>query len=291
MKPINPPQLNLLVALLTIVCGLSAHVRAQKSGSVPTAEKKEKDKEKEKPLAAKPRREETPPPRRPGFRASNPNLELVLIAPGEFMMGSNRNEAGEQPVHRVAVTKAFYLGKYEVTQAQWQAVMGYNPSRFKGDTRPVEQVSWDRAQLFLKALNEIDRRYVYRLPTEAEWEYACRAGTTGDHAGDPSLLAWHAGNVDDEGARPVGQKQPNAWGLFDMHGNVREWCADWLDRGYYAVSPPADPRGPETGEFRVLRGGSWQYHFKDASSSARWGDIPQFRDESTGFRVAADKRN
>jgi formylglycine-generating enzyme required for sulfatase activity len=188
-------------------------------------------------------------------------MELVFIPAGEFMMGSpdgeKDRERDEGPVHRVRITKGFYLGKYEVTQGEWEKVMGNNPSYFGGNVRfPVEMVSWDDCQEFLrKAGNDL------RLPTEAQWEYACRAGTGtrfsfGDDDGSLGDYAWYLAN---SGSKPheVGQKKPNAWGLYNMHGNVWEWCSDWHGEKYYGESPADDPQGPAGGESRVLRGGGW----------------------------------
>jgi formylglycine-generating enzyme required for sulfatase activity len=181
-------------------------------------------------------------------------------------MGSPDSDKGrqvsdEKPQHRVRITKPFYLGKYLVTQEQWEAVMGNNPSHFKGPKNPVEQVSWDDCQQFLRqAQREVGvRGGKFQLPTEAQWEYACRAGSTtrycfGDDESGLGEYAWYDKNSGNK-THPVGEKKPNAWGLYDMHGNVWEWCQDWYDGGYYANSPTDDPTGP--GSNRVLRGGSW----------------------------------
>jgi len=210
-------------------------------------------------------------------------MKLVLIRPGKFMMGEGEYR------HEVTISKPFYMGVTEVTQAQYEAVMGKNPSYYKGATNPVDQVSWDDATEFCKKLSEKIRQAV-RLPTEAEWEYACRAGTQtafsfGD---DPSALgdyAWWDGN---SGAttHPVGQKRPNAWGLYDMHGNVWEWCADWF--GEYPKGPVTDPSGPATGsDIRVVRGGSW-YDVGSVSfrCACRFSYDPPDRSVSYGFRCA-----
>ena len=166
-------------------------------------------------------------------------LEMVQIPAGEFLMGTPNSDSNglnaEKPRHRVRITKPFYLGKYLVTQEQWGAVMGNNPSYFKGPKKPVEQVSWDDCQQFLRKLNAISvaGEGRFQLPTEAQWEYACRAGSTtrycfGDEESRLGEFAWYNVNSGEQTHR-VGEKKPNAWGLYDMHGNVWEWCADWFD--------------------------------------------------------------
>ncbi|MBI4474008.1 MAG: SUMF1/EgtB/PvdO family nonheme iron enzyme [Acidobacteria bacterium] len=191
---------------------------------------------------------------------AQPEMEFVKIQPGEFLMGCSANdtecEENEKPAHRVRIMKAFEIGKFEVTQAQWQAVMGTNPSRFKGPNLPVDNVSWNNTQEFLRKLNERKDGYRYRLPTEAEWEYAARAGTTSAFAGPLDAVAWYEKNSGST-THPVGHKQPNAWGLYNVHGNVWEWVQDFYGNRYYASSPAADPPGAPSGEFRVMRGGSW----------------------------------
>ena len=187
-------------------------------------------------------------------------LELVWIPPGEFMMGSADGHKDEIPVHKVRITRGFYMGKYEVTQPQWEMIIGFNPSTFPRPSRPVERVSWFDCQEFVRKLSE-KTGHTFRLPTEAEWEYACRAGTTSRYyfGDDPDLLdlyAWYIGN---SGLRsqPAGVKNPNAWGLCDMLGNAWEWCQDWYGKKYYETSPAEDPQGPETGHDRIIRGGGW----------------------------------
>jgi formylglycine-generating enzyme required for sulfatase activity len=225
------------------------------------------------------------------------DMEFVMIPAGSFMMGSADDDKDawsvEKPAHKVTISKPFYLGKYEVTQAQWEAVMGNTPSRFKGRTNPVEQISWNDAQAFIYRLNKQEGHSRYRLPTEAEWEYAARAGSTsaycfGDDAGQLKQYAWY-----DENSRstyPVGQKAPNAWDLYDMHGNVREWVQDWYGEGYYSRSPRTDPQGPSSGSSRVpgrvLRGGSWCVVARGCRSACRSGITPDLRDDSVGFRLA-----
>jgi formylglycine-generating enzyme required for sulfatase activity len=218
-------------------------------------------------------------------------MEFVLIPAEEFQMGSNDTQAfaNEQPVHTVRLTKPFYLGTYEVTQAQWEAVMGNNPSHFKGDSAlPVESVSWQDAQEFIRRLNARERGTAfYRLPTEAEWEYAARAGSTtaysfGNSAGDLGRYAWHEANAG-ENTHPVGQLQPNAWGLYDMHGNVWEWVQDWY--GNYSHGTAVDPAGPSSGSARVNRGGGWDSDARACRSALRIDGAPGFRFGSLGVRL------
>jgi formylglycine-generating enzyme required for sulfatase activity len=215
-------------------------------------------------------------------------MKLVLIPPGEFTMG------GGGGAHKVTITKAFCLGKYEVTQEEWEAVMGRgnNPSSFKGPKNPVEQVSWEDCQFFLKKLGEKcgAAEGSYRLPTEAQWEYACRAGSTGGFCfGDSEVeldeYGWFDKNSEKK-THPVGEKKPNAWGLFDIHGNVWEWCADWFGQDYYKASPRSDPTGPPSGSIRVNRGGSWGGAAWLCWSAYRDLREPGFRNIFLGFRVS-----
>jgi formylglycine-generating enzyme required for sulfatase activity len=212
-------------------------------------------------------------------------MKLVLIRPGKFIMvGAGTHQ------HEVTLSKPFYMGVTEVTQAQYEAVMGTNPSNFKGAANPVDGISWNDATDFCKKISEKTRQAVC-LPTEAEWEYACRAGTESafSFGDDPSALgdyAWWGGNSDGT-THPVGQKKPNAWGLYDMHGNVWEWCADWY--GAYPTDPVTDPSGPATGRYRVLRGGSWTYVDPDCFGCAfrLYYDLaPSLRNFNYGFRCA-----
>ena len=253
----------------------------------------------------------------PVVQTNSIRMKLVLIPPGEFDMGSTPEEvaeliaegqrqkthdwhlsrvASEAPRHRVQITKPFYLGLCEVTQTEYEQVMGKNPSEFASDSnRPVERVSWNEASEFCRKLSEFPAEKaagaVYRLPTEAEWEYACRAGTTTrfDFGDDPASMDQHAWWRSSSQGRtqPVGRLQPNAWALFDMHGNVWEWCADWWAADYYAKSPAADPAGPDSGAERVLRGGAWKYdnplNFRCAF---RNHDLPAKGYHDNGFRVA-----
>ncbi|MDR3220687.1 MAG: formylglycine-generating enzyme family protein [Candidatus Accumulibacter sp.] len=222
-------------------------------------------------------------------------MEFIEIPAGSFMMGADKNfeeaDDDETPQHQVTLSKSFYLGKYEVTQAQWEAVMGGNPSKFKGQGNPVERVSWDDVQKFIQRLNAKEGTNKYRLPTEAEWEYAARAGTTsaysfGNDAASAGQYAWYEDNSGQQ-THPVGQKQqPNPWGLYDMHGNVWEWVQDWYNAGFYARSPASDPRGTVGGDNRVLRGGSWRNSAGLLRSSLRLYYSPDYRLVDLGFRLA-----
>ena len=231
---------------------------------------------------------------------------FVRIRAGEFLMGSKNGLNDEQPVHRVRIGRGFDLGKFEVTQAQWESLMAIpqaahvssekekaaaseaakntNPSHFKGLTLPVENVSWDDVQQFLQALNARDSKHTYRLPTEAEWEYACRAGGTAEDLASLDARAWYQANSGNQ-TNPVGRKQPNAWGLYDMQGNVLERVQDWYANDYYKNSPATDPKGPASGSYRVYRGGSWYGSAKDCRQTFRTFDLPSNHYYSLGFRL------
>ena len=217
-------------------------------------------------------------------------MQLMLIRPGTFQMGSAKNR-NEQPVHAVTITTPFYIGEYEVTQEQWQQVMGSNPSNFKGAKNPVEMVSWNDCQDFLAKLNTKAPEQQFNLPTEAQWEYACRAGRTGDYCygdGDGELddYAWSGSNANGK-PHPVGEKQPNAWGLHDMHGNVWEWCQD-VYHPTYKGAPPDGSVWIQDGEAtRVLRGGMWGNSATDLRSAARLWAAPGQRNNLFGVRVVA----
>lgn len=219
--------------------------------------------------------------------------QFALIPAGSFQMGSTYRYPDEQPVHTVTITRAFYLQKTEVTQAQWRSVMNSNPSCFGecGETCPVECVDWDDVQAFLERLNEQDPGWSYRLPTEAEWEYAARANATGEWAGSGVLdeMGWYKGNSENR-SWPVAQKPANAWGLYDVHGNVWEWVEDWHSYTYYAESPVVDPVGPDTGQFRVMRGGSWRSLVDETRLACRFSGWPWDKGPNLGFRVARTKR-
>lgn len=220
-------------------------------------------------------------------------LELVLIRAGSFMMGS-ASESHDGPYHEVTITNPFYIGKYEVTQAQWKALTGENPSAFKegadADKRPVEAVSWsDIQEKFLpKLAGHLPKGWIPRLPTEAEWEYSCRAASAtafcfGDNADGLNEYGWYDGNSG-KTTHPVGEKKPNAWGLYDMHGNVWEWCSDW--KVAYPAGSVTDPAGPATGSCRANRGGSWYFNASYSKSARRSLNEPNTtRSSNLGFRV------
>jgi formylglycine-generating enzyme required for sulfatase activity len=216
-------------------------------------------------------------------------MHFILIQPGSFLMGSEAGRPDEKPVTKVTITKPFYLGKFEVTQEQWQAVMGTNGSYYTGTNMPVEQVSWNDCQEFIAKLKEKVNGYDFRLPTEAEWEYACRAGTTTEYShGDGTTnlpdYAWFTANAARR-THPVGERKANPWGLHDIHGNIWEWCQDWY--GPYSGADCTDPTGPTSGTTRVIRGGSWSHGARDLWSSFRLKFRSDFRFRSIGVRLVA----
>lgn len=216
-------------------------------------------------------------------------MEFVLIPAGSFLMGSEENmgDGDESPVHRVTITQPFYFGACEVTQEQWEKIMGANPSGFQGAKLPVETVSWHDCQRFLARLGAKTGRK-FALPTEAQWEYACRAGTAApwNFGGSESLVKDHAwmGENSEGATHPVGTKTPNAWGLHDLHGNVGEWCADWYAKHAYAAGEIKDPRGPATGESRVVRGGGWGEDADHVRCAVRNCNGPDGATRGTGLR-------
>jgi formylglycine-generating enzyme required for sulfatase activity len=220
-------------------------------------------------------------------------IEMVFIPAGEFDMGSPEGEAdrgpNEGPVHRVRITKPFYLGKHEVTKGEWEKATINDPNRFgAGSRRPVEEVSWENAQDFCRGAGS-----GLRLPTEAQWEYACRAGSQtrfsfGDDDGECGDYAWHRANSRNR-TQEVGQKKPNAWGLYDMHGNILELCSDWYGKYEFpAGAVVTDPTGPGAGAFRVLRGGGWGSDPRNCRSAIRSRGTPDGRNGYVGFRVSLD---
>jgi formylglycine-generating enzyme required for sulfatase activity len=237
-------------------------------------------------------------------------MTFVTIPAGTFMMGSDSWEAFRDdrggPQHRVTISKAFEMQTTEVTQSQWASVMGSNPSNFKKSencpleftavgaitmcpNNPVDRVSWDDAQEFIYKLNAKADGYQYRLPTEAEWEYSARAGSTGPYgvSGNLTDFAWYKDNSGGM-THPVGKKQATAWGLYDMHGNVWEWTADWY--GNYSPSQGRDPVGPSSGHGRVIRGGSWDVTSQYCFSANRYDASPHdYVDYNLGFRLVRSK--
>ena len=219
-------------------------------------------------------------------------MKLVRIPAGQFIMGSPDSEDGrdtDEVQHLVTISKGFYMSTTPVTQGQWVAVMNTDPSKWQGDDLPVEQASWFDAVAFCRKLSQMEGK-TYRLPTEAEWEYACRAGTSGQYnTGDAdaamAVAGWYADNSNGQ-THSVAMKLPNAWGLFDMHGNVWQWCSDIY--GDYADGPAVDPQGAKTGKRRVCRGGSWDTSAVECRSAARNDRKPDGHDAICGFRVVME---
>ena len=215
-------------------------------------------------------------------------MTFVLVPAGSFDMGTESGEDDERPVRPVTISEAFYLSRFEVTQAQWFAVMESDPSQFTDDpNRPVESVSWEDAQAFIAKLNATEPGATYRLPTEAEWEYAARAGSTaayafGDDAAQLDPYAWYADNAGNI-THPVGEKQPNAWGVHAMHGGVWEWVQDRY--GPYPSAAAAESASPPPGNRRVIRGGSWLSPAEDCRAASRSHAHPAFRGAHVGFRL------
>jgi formylglycine-generating enzyme required for sulfatase activity len=221
-------------------------------------------------------------------------IKFIFIQSGCFQMGNDKpatdRTVGEKPSHRVCIEKPFYMGETEVTQKQWQDVMDKNPSKNKVEDKPVDRVSWNDAQEFIQKLNAKEGGNFFRLPTEAEWEYAARAGSDddfsfGDNESSLATYAWF-GNLGYKGSpHEVAQKEPNKLGLYDMHGNVWEWVQDWYDGTYYSNSPANNPQGPETGKYRVYRGGSYIGKATNLRSAVRFSALPVTRTHDLGFRL------
>jgi formylglycine-generating enzyme required for sulfatase activity len=238
------------------------------------------------------------------------DIDFVQIPAGTFLMGTtdaekeilaqqkvwSRFNECERPAHTVSISQPFLISKYEITQKEWKAVMGKNPSAFKGDDLPVDSVSWNDVQQFLAKLKERSHAK-YRLPTEAEWEYCCRAESTnvfgyGAHydpvsATNLSCYAWFRPDADNRTHR-VGEKKPNLWGLYDMEGNLWEWCEDWYAPDYYSRSPQTDPVNSALAAERVFRGGSWFLDWRNLRAACRSGNLPDFKSQYVGFRLVRE---
>ena len=280
------------VGLMMIGCGEEAKKEAvqdeRKLASISAEEEQKRQEaitERVKPLIEK----------KENFLTDN-KLEMIWVEPGTFMMG----DKGEQHQHQVTLTKGFYFGKHEVTQDQWERVMGSNQSRFKGADRPVENVSWNDVVAFCKKLTEMEKKagrvpegMAYQLPTEAQWEYACRAGTSTAYSWGDTIAKTNANYAFDgygKGLRettPVGSYPANLWGFHDMHGNAWEWCADWYAK--YPSGSVTNPEGPASGSYRVQRGGSWDYGGAFLRSAERGNFNPSNR-HTLGFRVGFQKQ-
>ena len=241
------------------------------------------------------------------FAVGGVTFKMVKVEGGTFEMGCTSEQGGdcnknETPKHTVTLSE-YYIGETEVTQALWKAVMGSNPSHFKGNNRPVESISWDDCQAFVNKLNNLLRNslpsgYKFALPTEAQWEYAARGGkhqSPDKYSGSNSIdeVAWYFVNSFDKGpgspdygTHVVKTKMANALGLYDMSGNVQEWCADWYLSDYYGASPSTNPQGSSTGQYRVLRGGRWDSYAKICRVSYRHNNTPDSRPYFNGFRLA-----
>ncbi len=234
------------------------------------------------------------------------NYRMIYLPSGTFMMGSPPSEKGrykDEALHKVGLTKGFYIGATEITQGQWLQIMGGNPSRFgaQHEDHPVDLVSWDDCQEFIMRLSRKEKSLKYRLPTEAEWEYASRAGSREAFTNgaisqvkcglDPNLdkVGWYCGNTKEDTPQPVAQKEPNAWGLYDMHGNAWEWCQDWYEESYSGSH--IDPEGPASGASKVFRGGGWGLAARSCRSAFRDHYASDLKCKFLGFRLVreADK--
>lgn len=294
----NPKHIILTLLLMLCPIGMAAQSTITRHKPKPAVTKpkpaaKPKAKPKTKPA---PRRNST---HHSSSTSSTVNLSaelnklinnMVYVSGGTFTMGATSEQGSdvydnEKPTHNVTLS-SYYICKYEVTQALWRAVMGSNPSYFKGDNLPVERVSWNDCQTFINRLNSYTGRN-FRLPTEAEWEFAARGGNYSRHykySGSNYIgdVAWYGGNSGSS-THPVGTKQPNELGLYDMSGNVWEWCSDWY--GSYSSYSQNDPTGPNSGSYRVFRGGSWNFLARNCRSSLRYIITPGRRDYDLGLRL------
>jgi len=216
--------------------------------------------------------------------AEGVTISMIWVEPGAFIMGSPYKELGRTPEreaqHKVTITKGYWLAETELTQLQWQKIMEVNPSFNKGDNLPVDQVSFSDIQEFLKKINTIQNKF--RLPTEAEWEFACRAGSIKPYGGNIDAMVWHRGNSGIQ-SHPVASKKPNAWGFYDMQGNILEWCSDWFQED--TTKDTINPEGPETGIYKVQRGGQFTGRSKHTRAADRQRSNPNKRDFYVGFRL------
>ena len=281
--------------LFSLLFALPLSLAAQSTIRRPSKPKVENSKPKTKPKPS-PKTQTTPKPKLAFTINRQAELNklihnMVYVSGGTFIMGATSEQGSEayddeKPKHSVTLS-SFYLCKYEVTQALWRVVMGENPSNFKGNNLPVEMVSWDNCQTFISRLNNLTGKK-FRLPSEAEWEYAARGGNRSrsyKYSGSNGLsdVAWY---IDNSGSKthPVGSKSPNELGLYDMSGNVSEWCSDW--KGTYSSSSQTNPTGPFSGEYHVNRGGSWRGGVGLCRSSCRYSNSPDDRNGSLGLRLA-----
>jgi formylglycine-generating enzyme required for sulfatase activity len=223
-------------------------------------------------------------------KAPKLNMSFAKVKAGQFMMGCSKNDVAcapdEKPLHKVRITKPFEIGRYEVSQEEWQTIMEIKQAGVM-PTIPIERISWDDVQSFIQRLNDRKDGYRYRLPTEAEWEYAARGGTDTPHGASGDVTAWHRDNSNNT-PHPVGRKARNFFGLYDVEGNAAEWVQDWYDPSYYTSSPADDPTGPTTGQNRVVRGGSWEGTIRETRVSARASEPPGNRGQTIGFRVVRE---
>jgi len=281
---------TILFAAFILAVSIGSYAQNHNLPKIPPTKPTQAVKPTPQKTVAKPEPDDTTPP------APKPKLvkpEMVFVQGGTFMMGCTMGQGDdfcydcEIPAHQVTLS-SYYIGKCEVTQAQWLAVMGTYPSRFRGDNLPVEQVRWNDVQEFILKLNAQTGKQ-YRLPTEAEWEYACRGGSQSAHykySGSNILndVAWYKDNSGNA-THPVGTtKRPNELGIYDMIGNVWEWCSDWYNS--YGSNAQTNPQGPSSGSSRVIRGGSWAYDAKFCRVSYRYYYTPDTRSYDLGFRLA-----
>jgi len=292
------PKVLIVNCIIVLIAVVSVVVFLRRDGAGPHQEGPQGDTTREtEPKTLQPEERGDRQPEAGDVATNSIGMKLVYIPAGSFMMGSPFHSSDEGPQHQVRISRGFWMGQTEVTQDQYKSVMNVEP--WSGEdyvqedaNNPAVYVSWDDAVKFCRTLSWQEGE-TYRLPTEAEWEYACRAGTTtrfsfGDSdssIGDYAWFDYNTRNVGEEYAHQVGQKRPNPWGLYDMHGNVWEWCSDWCGEGYYSNSPLDDPIGPSSGETRCLRGGSWYYAEHALRCSYRYDLDPNDRRGNVGFRV------